>query len=117
MTGVEVEAVIVKSTTFAVCELVPCVPPPFALTLPETEIVLLSAVMDGVTSTSTEATGEVHVGSMQAASVGIRHCMVFPLSGPQDPEPLVTLAVAFEATSPPIGTMAKKVTLDALSGP
>src|ERR1700675_1068954 len=117
MTGVEVEAVIEKSTTFAVCELVACVPPPFALTLPETEIVLLLAIIDGVTSTSTDARGNVHGGSMQALSVEILHCMVFPLSGPQDPEPAVTLAVAVDDTRFPIGTTARKVTLDALSGP
>src|SRR3981189_56175 len=116
MTGVEVEAVIEKSTTFAVCELVPCVPPPFALTLPETEIVGLWAVMDGVTSTSTDLRGDVHKGSMPAASVGITHSMVFPLGVPKDPEPLVTLAVALAATAPPIGTTARKVTSDALSG-
>src|ERR1700676_4570184 len=103
MTGVEVEAVIEKSTTFAVCELVPCVPPPFALTLPETEIVGLLAEIDGVTSTSTAARGEVHRGCTQAPSVVILHCMVFPLRTPHDPEPLVTLAVADVAT-PAIGT-------------
>ena len=38
MVGVDVEALTLKSTTLASCDLVPCIWPPFALALPETEI-------------------------------------------------------------------------------
>src|SRR5260370_39747705 len=93
---------------FAVCELVACVPPPFALTLLETEIVGLWAVMDGVTSTSTDARRDVHKGSMQAVSCRIRHYRAFPLSAPQDPEPLATLPIAIKSTAPPSGTAARR---------
>ena len=53
--GVEVEALILKSTTFAVCDLDPCTGPPFALALPETVIEGAVPVIAGVTSTSTAA--------------------------------------------------------------
>src|SRR5260370_24700849 len=103
MRGVEVEAVIEKSTMFAVCDLVACVPPPFALTLLETEIVGVWAVMDGVTSTSTDARGDVHKGSIQAVNVGLRDCMAFPLSVPEDPGPLGHFPMAPDLTAPPTG--------------
>src|SRR5664279_3159889 len=114
------EGVIVQSTTFAICEPTACVPPPLALTLAETEMVSSPVLMAGVTSTSTAASTAVPAvqGATQIASDGILHEMVPPLTGPQDPEPWVTLAEGTDPTTrPEEGTMALKITSDALSGP
>jgi hypothetical protein len=113
MVGVEVEAVIAKSTMFAGgCAGVHTTVMPllFAVAVPEIWICWAVVVIAGVMSTSTDATAP-------AASVEIKQGIVDPCSGPQLPEPLVTLAVGADA-SPVVGNpTAVKVTLEALSGP
>ena len=114
MVGVEVEALILKSTTSSICERDPCIGPPFALAVPETLTWVRPPVMDGVRSTSTAA--PVVQVPVHAAKFGMLHWMLLPLTGPQVPVPPVTFALALDA-SPVVGTVAMKVTLSALSGP
>ena len=114
MVGVEVEELILKSTTLSICERDTCDAPPFAPTLPETEMVWLVAVMAGVTSTSTAA--PMMQLPVHAASVGILQTIVVHCTAVQVPVPEVTFAWAGDA-SPVVGTVARKITLDALSGP
>src|ERR1039458_5646576 len=95
MMGVEVEALIAKSTTFtAGCAMkFDWAAPLFALALPEIVICGLTIGADGVMSTSTVAVAFT-------ARVGILQEIVDPnpcCTLPQLPEPLVTLAVGVDA--------------------
>src|SRR4029077_5901486 len=98
MVGVEVEAVILKSTMFAggCAGLVTTVMPLlFAVAVPEIWICWAVVVIAGVTSTSTIATAP-------AASVEIKQGIVAPCGGLQLPVPLVTLAEGV-AANPVVG--------------
>src|SRR5258706_10127615 len=110
MTGVEVDALIPKSTTGTVWVrvFVPVVEP-FAPALADTATCDRWAVIEGVRSTSTAAVAFT-------LRVGILQRIVAPCAAVQLPEPLVTLAVAVEA-SPVVGTVALKTRRLAVSGP
>src|SRR5258708_5409439 len=88
MTGVEVDALIPKSTTGTVWVrvFVPVVEP-FAPALADTATCDRWAVIEGVRSTSTAAVAFT-------ARVGILQRIVAPCAAPQFPEPVVTVAGA-----------------------
>ena len=120
MVGVEVVALILKSTMFAggwAGKHTATTPLLFAVAVPEIWICWAVVVMAGVKSTSTCA-GVVQGFVLQTARVGIKQAIVDDVcTVPQLPEPLVTLAVGVDA-SPVVGKpTAVKVTLEAVSGP
>src|SRR5258708_33154721 len=110
MTGVEVDALILKSTTGTVWVrvFVPVVEP-FAPALADTATCDRWAVIEGGRSTSTAAVAFT-------LRVGILQRLVAPCAAVQLPKPLVTLAVAGEA-SPVVGTVALKTRWLVVLGP
>src|SRR5258708_34753640 len=110
MTGVEVDALILKSTTGTVWVrvFVPVVEP-FAPALADTATCDRRAAIGGVRTTSTAAVAFT-------LRVGILQRIVAPCAAVQLPEPLGTLAVALEPR-PVLGTVAVKARRLAAAGP